>query len=105
AGAGDNVRLALPGILFRSAGLPVVYPQAQFVLWLRRNGYLDSVKSGVAAAGKEFESELRQMYVSPVLAQSLLDACPGFAENEMAARALLKAQYPHVQDITDDEMV
>ena len=38
AGAGDSVRLALLGIVFKSAGLPEGYPQARFCVWLRKNG-------------------------------------------------------------------
>ncbi len=105
AGAGDSARLALLGIVFRSAHLPTAYPAAKFALWLRQNGFYEAVKAGVETAGKEFDAEVRQMYVSPILAQSLLDAYPGFADNAAGARALLKTQFPTVTDISDDEMV
>ena len=105
AGAGDSVRLALLAILFRSAGLPEQYPAARFVLWLRQNGYYEAVAQGVSGQGKSLEIELRNMYVSPVLARSLLDAYPGFAGSEAEARQLLKAQYPTATDISDDELV
>ena len=36
AGAGDKVRLALLGIVFKSKGLPEQYNQAQLVLWMSR---------------------------------------------------------------------
>ena len=35
--AGDSVRLALLGVVLRSAGLPDSYAQARFALWLKRN--------------------------------------------------------------------
>ena len=41
AGAGDSVRLAVLGIVFKSAGLPERYPQARFCLWLKKNGFYD----------------------------------------------------------------
>lgn len=104
AGAGDSVRLAMLGIVLRGAGLPEKYPLAQFVLWLEQEGLLATVRVGVEQAGKSWDAELGHMYVSPVLAQSLLAAYPGFAENEAAARQLLKTQYPIVNDISDGDL-
>ena len=105
AGAGESVRLALLAILFRSAGLPEQYPAARFVLWLKQNGLYAQTREGVEAQGKAFESELRSMYVSPVLASSLLNVYPQFAGSGADVRQLLKAQYPTVADITDDELI
>ena len=53
AGAGDSVRLALLGIVFRSAGLPESFPQARFCLWLKKNGLYGEVRDAVAAARRE----------------------------------------------------
>ena len=50
AGAGGSVRLALLGIVFKSAGLPESFPQARFCLWLRKNGIYEQVRDAVAAA-------------------------------------------------------
>lgn len=105
AAAGESIRLALLAILFRSAGLPEQYPAARFVLWLKQNGYYEAVKNGVEAAQKSFEGELRNMYVSPILARSLLNVYPQFAASEGEARQLLKAQYPSLTDISDDDLV
>ncbi len=44
AGAGESVRLALLGIVFRSLGLPEKYPMAKFVLWLKSQGIYDQVR-------------------------------------------------------------
>jgi hypothetical protein len=105
AGAGDNVRLALLGIVFKSRGLPEQYPQAQFVMWLKREGLLDTVKTELEAVGRSLSHELAHLYVSPYIAKALLKAYPGFADSETAARALLKAQYPQVTDITSDQLI
>ena len=53
AGAGNSVRLALLGIVFKSAGLPESFPQARFCLWLRKNGIYEQVRDAVAAARRE----------------------------------------------------
>lgn len=105
AGSGESVRLALLGIFFRGAGLPEQYAAAKFVIWLKQNGWYDGVRAGVLAAGKDFESEVRNMYVSPTLAECLRTTYPGFAETGAAARGLLKTQFPTVTDVSNGEMV
>ena len=105
AGAGSSVRLALLGIVFKSAGLPESFPQARFSLWLAKNGIHDQVRAEVEAAGRSLRSELSDLYVSPVIARALLAADPGFAAGEREARAALRAQFPKPSDITTDEFV
>lgn len=104
AGAGDSVRLALLGIIYRSLGLPHDYAAARFVLFLKKNRFLDRVKQIVERQGRRFESELSDLYVSPILARALLEVDPTFAENEKAVRAQIKAQYPRPSDISDPDM-
>ena len=103
AGPGDSVRLALLGIVFKSAGLPEGLPQARFSLWLKKNGIHDSVRAAVEAQGREFRRELNDLYVSPLIARALLGEDPGFAANEREARGVLRAQFPKPTDITTDE--
>lgn len=88
----------------RSAGLPEQYAPARLVIWLRQNGYHDAVRAGIEGRGRSVETELNNMYVSPILAQSLIDAIPGFAASAAEARGLLKEQYPNREEITDDEL-
>ena len=102
-GAGESVRLALLGIVFKSAGLPESFPQARFCLWLKKNGIYDQVQEKVEAKGREFRRELNDLYVSPVIARALLAADPGFADGEKQTRAALRAQFPKPPDITTDE--
>ena len=104
-GAGDSVRLALLGIVFKSTELPEGYPQARFCLWLKKNGVYDQVRAAVEAAGRDFRRELNDLYVSPVIAQALLTADPNFAASERAAKSLLREQFPRVADITTDQFV
>ena len=101
----DSVRLALLGIVLKSRRLPEQYAQAQFVMWLRREGLLATVEAELQAAGRGLVPELPHLYVSPHLAKALLQAYPAFAESERAARALLKAQYPQVTDISSDQLI
>ena len=103
AGAGDSVRLALLGIVFKSAELPESFPQARFCLWLKKNNIYDQVCAVVEAQGREFRRELNDLYVSPLIAKALLSAYPNFAGGEKDARAALRAQFPKPKDITTDE--
>ena len=103
AGAGDSVRLALLGIVFKSSGLPESYPGARFCLWLRKNDIYDQVCGAVEAEGREFRRELNDMYVSPLIAKALFAADPDFASSEKDAKAALRAQFPKPKDITTDE--
>jgi len=103
--AGESIRLALLGIVLRSAGLPEDYAAARFVLFLKKNGYLDAVKGYVEQAGRDFERELADLYVSPVLARALLEVDPTFAPSEKEVRAQIKAQFPRPTEISDAEMI
>ena len=103
AGAGA-VRLALMAVLFKSADLPEQYPAARLVLWLKQDGWYDAVNASMESRGKTLTTELRNMYVSPVLAESLLEVIPGLASGPSEVRTLLREQYPNLTDISDSEL-
>jgi len=104
-GAGtENVSLALLGIVFKSVGLPEQYHLARFVMWLKAEGHYETVKAVVESKGKDFFQELSHLYVSPVIASSLLSALPALASKESEVLQLLKAEYPRVSNITNNEM-
>jgi hypothetical protein len=105
AGAGDSVRLALLGIVFKSADLPESYPQARFCIWLKKNGLYEQVCAAVEAEGRNFRRELNDMYVSPLIAKGLMAADLTFASSETEARAALRVQFPKPKDITTDDFV
>jgi hypothetical protein len=100
---GDNVRLSVLNIIFKSVGLPPKYPVARFVMWLRDNGKLDAVKSRVTKAGRDFTKELNNLWVSPVLHKALVDEGMGASTSDISKS--LAQQFPNVKDITIDEML
>lgn len=104
AGAGDKVRIALLGIVFKSKGLPEQYNQAQFVLWMDQEGILPTVELELKSAGRSLAQELPHMYVSSHLAKALLKARPDLAHTDADARKLLKEQFPQVTDVTSEQM-
>lgn len=101
---GASLRTAVLAIVLRAAGLPEQLAPAQLVLWMMENGYRDAVESELVASGKTLESELRNMYVSPALAQALLHAAPDLADDQASVHELLKTQYPTQQvEITGEQ--
>ena len=105
SGGGESIRLAVLSIVLASKGLPEALPQAQFCIWLQKNGIFDRVKTAVEVAGKKFFGELHDLYVSPILAKAVLDADPDFAADLKQARAALRAQFPVVDDISTNEFI
>ena len=99
-----SVRLAILAIVFKSAGLPEHYPTARLVIWLKQNGWYAAVAAAVKSQGKSFARELRNMWVSSVLAESLLKVDPNLGSSLSDVHALLRVQYPDVPDITDSDL-
>lgn len=105
SGADNNVRLALLNIVLKSAGLPEQYHQARFVLWLKKEGLFEKVKGLVEAEGDDWFDELDDLYMSRSIAGALLEVDNTLADDIKQMRQLLKEQYPHVQDVTNKQMV
>ena len=105
SGASGSVRLAFLEIVFGAAGLPKQYAPARLAIYLKNEGLYDEVRSAVEDVGRKLETELRNLYVSPVLAQALLNAGVTFGETTAAISAALQSQYPVVDDISNDEML
>ena len=106
SGSTDQVRLTILGILLRAVGLPEQYPQARFCLWLHSQGYFEKVKTSVEAAGKTFDKELNNLYVSGPIAKALLVCDESYASSEAEARQTLRASYPPMaRDITTEEFL
>jgi hypothetical protein len=105
AGAGDNIRMAVLGIVFRSVGLSEQYPMARFELWLREQKLYEAVRTAIEAEGKTWHGELRHLYASPLIAKALLNVYPDFASSTTEARKTLREQFPNVQDVTSQQMV
>src|SRR5262245_4172221 len=106
SGTTDHVRQTILAVLLRGVGLPDQYPQAQFCLWLHDQGWFDKVKGAVQAAGKQWASELNNLWVSSHIARALLACDPNFASDEKDARNTLKTQFPQRNtDITTEEFL
>lgn len=105
SGAAGSVRLAFLGIIFDAAGLPQQYAPARLALYLKHEGLYDQVRVAVEDHGRHLEHELRNLFVSPVLAQALIDAGASFGATPSDVSTALQSQYPILDDISNDEML
>ena len=71
-----------------------------------RPGLFDKVKAAVEAAGKSFERELNNLYVSGPIARAVMACDTNFAAVEAERETALKAQFPpRSSDITTEEFL
>lgn len=105
AGASGSVRLALLRIIFKSVGLPEQYPIARFVMWLKREGILETVRGYVEQDGLDWDEELVNFYVAEGLHKALIKAKPQLFTSLASCVQTLNNLYPHVQDVSNDEML
>lgn len=105
AGSSGSVRLALLRLVFKSVGLPEQYPVACFIMWLKKEGIYDTVKSRVKAEGYDWQEELDNFYVAEGLHNALVEAKPMVFSSPVACVETLNNLYPHVPDISSDEML
>ncbi len=104
AGRSDAVWLAFLSVLFESAGLPADFSRARFTLWAAENGHLDAIKAAVEAAGRVYEKEIHDLYVSMPIAEALLGTGLDLTSAK-EVRDLLKTQFPPTtRDVTEAEM-
>ncbi|MEQ5874961.1 BREX system P-loop protein BrxC [Pseudoalteromonas sp. NFXS39] len=109
--AGKNVRLAFLSIIFKSVGLPEQYHLARFVMWLKEEGIYDQVREYVTTNAKKkegrdpWEHELKNLHMSPVVGNAILNAIPGFAPSPVEVSKMIRSQYQQVKDVSNDEMV
>jgi hypothetical protein len=105
AGAGESIRLELLGIIFKSVGLPEQFARASFMIWLRDEGLEGQVREFVKKMGGDFDKELANLYVSDLIAKSILDSRPDFASRPAEVKTSLQKQFPKVSDVSMDEMI
>ncbi len=99
SGTTDRVRATVLGVLLRAVNLPEEYAQARFCLRLLEEGHYQAVKSAVEAAGKAWDRELNNLYVSAPIRRALLDLGNDFGSTDDEVRQTLRQQF--VQPVTD----
>ena len=99
------MRLELLSIIFESVGLPEQYASANFVMWLRLEGLEEAVRHHFEKAGRDFDMEVANLYVSDGMAKAILAARSGFAGNTGEVKVLLEKQFPEKSEISVEEMI
>lgn len=102
AGTG-NVRLRVMSLFFKSVGLPAGYPYAKFLIHLKRDGKFADFKKAIEDQGKDFDKELGRLYGSGAVAKAYVQ-CYDHLKDPSQVGALLRAEYPNVDDVSIDEM-
>ncbi len=103
-GGNDRVRETVLSIILRATGWPAQYPQAKFCFWLREQGWLDQVRSAVTDAGRDWNHELNNLYVSPHIRKALFQADPSLAPDERSIGKVLQSHCPQLTaDITTEQ--
>ena len=106
SGSKGSVRLALLGLIFKSAGLPEQYSLARFVIWLKEDGLYEELRRRVEEVeGKDWDREVRNLLVSDPIPKHLLELNPSLGNNVADVRSLLRGNYPKQDSVTLDEMV
>jgi len=102
AGAG-SVRLRVMSLFFKSVGLPEAYPYAKFLIHLKRDGKFDAFMKAIEDQGKDFDKELGRLYGSGAVAKAYIQ-CYDHVKDSSQVGALLRAEYPNVDNVSMDEM-
>ncbi len=100
-----DIRYSFLQIFLNSLGLPQQYHHFKFVYWAKKEGIYDNLKALVEAADRDFKKEIENIFVSSVLAKSVLKLMPELAENEMKLKELFKAQFPRMETIGREDFV
>jgi hypothetical protein len=90
-------------LFFKSVGLPAGYPYAKFLIHLKRDGKYDEFKKAVENQGKDFDKEIGRLYGSGAIAKAYVH-CYDHVKDPSQVGALLRAEYPNVEDVSIEEM-
>jgi len=97
-----SVRMRVMGLVFKSVGLPDVYPMARFVMQLKADLVYEQFVQAIQKQGKKETVEISHLYSSPAVAKAYAEV---YGKDKTGVAAELRASYPPgVVDITMDEM-
>lgn len=104
-GAGDSIRKAVLGIVFKALGLPTQYDEARALLWLRNEGIEQAVRDALHTKNRTLERELQDLYVSSHLHEAILAAKPTLARDVFELGDKLENQFSAKDDIGQDDFL
>lgn len=92
-----DIRYSFLQLMLNALKLPQQYHLFKFVHWARSENIYDELKQTVEESGKDFNKELQSLFVSNLIASTVLKLKPDFASSEAEARSLFKAQFKRVE--------
>lgn len=101
----NDIRYSFLQLLLNSLDLPQQYHLFKFVYWAKKENIYDDLVTAVENEGKDFNSELQSLFVSPIIARTVLELKPEFAESEAKLRNLFKAQFTRIEQLDRFEFI
>lgn len=101
----SDIRYSFLQLFLGALDLPTQYHHFKFYYWAKQEGIFDELKAHVEAAGKVFQREYENLFVSTTLANAILAVKPGFATNEAGVKEYLKLNFKRVDSINRDEFI
>ncbi|MEI7830027.1 MAG: BREX system P-loop protein BrxC [Prolixibacteraceae bacterium] len=100
-----DIRYSFIQLLLNTLGLPSQYHHFKFVYWAKEEGIYDGLKALVESAGKKLDKEIGNLFLSDLLAKSILQLKPDLAENTGRLLDYISAQFPRVETIGREDFV
>ena len=100
-----DLRYTFLQLLLNALGLPSQLHQFQFYYWCHSEGILDDLIAFIKKKGKDFRSELNNLYVSTIIAEAILHLKTNFAKDGSQVRELLKINFKRGEIINREEFL
>ena len=92
-------------LMLSNLQLPSKLHQFRFWYWCRSEGILDDLISHIESAGKKFEEELNNLYVSKHIPAAIMKLMPDYAESEAQVRDQIGRNFPRVDNLSREEFL
>lgn len=100
-----DIRLSFLQLILNSLRLPTEMHLFKFVLWAKKEGIYDSLKESIEAQGKNFDSELQNLYVSTSIAKTILQIMPDLAESVEKLKEFFSLNFIPQESISRDQFI
>ena len=101
-----DIRYSFLQLFLNSLELPSQFHIFKFFLWLKQEGIYDELKALVESKGKNFKIESENnLFVSSVIAKSILEIMPSYAENEAKVRENFISNFKQIEALTRIQLI
>lgn len=100
-----DIRASFLQLFLNALNLPTQYHLFKFVYWTKQEGIHDELKAAIEAQGRDFVKEYQNLFVSPVLARSILTIKPALADTEKQLKDYFALNFAPVSGISRDQLI